>query len=128
MIKTALSASLIALAVLAPVASAADEVKPPRQTDQAAPTCVAPPTAADPKAPPAPRLTKLELEALKKLPLCPSEEPRGGVPADRRGRVRQGGRVPLRPPAPLRLLWVQEHDLCMRRQLGNQSGADGTHH
>ncbi len=127
MIKTALSASLIALAVLAPVASAADEVKPPRQTDQAAPTCVAPPTAADPKAPPAPRLTKLELEALKKLPLCPSEEPEEACPPI--DEVAYAKAVAFRttsgaaPPA-----WVQEHDLCMRRQLGNQSGADGTHH
>ena len=76
MIKTALSASLIALAVLAPAASAADEVKPPRQTDQAAPTCRTPaPAVVDPKAPPAPRLTKFELEALAKLPLCSTEEP-----------------------------------------------------
>ena len=43
MFKTALSTALIALAVLAPAASAADEVKPPRQTDQAAPTCLTPP-------------------------------------------------------------------------------------
>lgn len=77
MIKTALSASLIALAVLAPVASAADEVKPPRQADQAAPTCqTTEPAVVDPKAPPAPRLSKAELEALKKLPLCSTEEPK----------------------------------------------------
>ena len=75
MIKTALSASLIALAVLAPVASAADEVKPPRHTEPAAVTCRTPaPAEVDPKAPPAPRLTKAELEALNKLPLCPAEQ------------------------------------------------------
>ena len=75
MIKTALSASLIALAVLAPAASAADEVKPPRHTEPAAVTCRTPaPAEVDPKAPPAPRLTKAELEALNKLPLCPAEQ------------------------------------------------------
>ena len=73
MIRTALVAFVFA--VLAPAASAADEVKPPRQTEQAAPTCRTPAAEVDPKAPPAPRLTKAELEALKKLPICPADEP-----------------------------------------------------
>ena len=78
MIKTALSASLIALAVLAPVASAADDVKPPRHTEPAAVTCRTPaPAEVDPKAP---KLTKAELEALKKLPLCPAEETQQACP------------------------------------------------
>ena len=85
------------------------------------------PAVVDPKAPPAPRLTKLELEALKKLPLCPSEEPEEVCPPI--DEVAYAKAVAFRrtsgAAAPA---WVQEHDLCMLRQLGNQSGADGTHH
>jgi hypothetical protein len=121
MIRTALSASLIALAILAPAASAADKVKPPRQTDQAAPTCRTPAAEVDPKAPPAPRLTKFELEALKKLPLCSSEEPvETCLMVDRAvyekamwTRSNNGAA----PPA-----WVQNYDECVLRQPGNRSG------
>ena len=127
MLKTAFTASLIALAVLAPAASAADEVKPPRQTDQAAPTCRTPaPAVVDPKAPPAPRLTKFELEALAKLPLCSTEEPvETCLMVDRAVYEKQ---MWLRstngaaPPA-----WVQSYDECMRRQLGDRSGAEGSY-
>ncbi len=127
MIKTALSASLIALAILAPAASAADEVKPPRQTDQAAPTCRTPAAEVDPKAAPAPRLTKVELEALKKLPLCSSEEPEetclmvDRAEYDKAIAFRRTSGAATPP-------WVQAYDLCMLRQLGDQSGAEGAHH
>ena len=126
MIKTALSASLIALAVLAPVASAADEVKPPRQNEQAAPTCRMPAAVVDPKAPPAPRLRKAELEALKKLPLCSTEEPRetclmvNQEEYDKAMWTRSTNGAA--PPA-----WVQNYDECVLRQRGNRSGADGSY-
>ena len=123
MLKTALSA-FIALAVLAPAASAADEVKPPRHTEQAAPTCRPPaPAEVDPKAPPAPRLTKLELEALAKLPLCSVGET--CLMVDQAVYEKQmwtrstNGAL---PPA-----WVQNYDECMSRQPGNGSGADGSY-
>jgi hypothetical protein len=83
-----------------------------------------PPVEVDPKAPPAPRLTKAELEALKKLPLCSAEEPQETCPPidvdayDKAVAFRRTSGAA--PPA-----WVQEHDLCIRRQLGIQSGADG---
>jgi hypothetical protein len=123
MIKTALSVSLIALAVIAPAASAADDVKPPRQTEQAAPTCRTPAAEVDPKAPPAPRLTKFELEALAKLPLCSTEETclmvdRAVYDKAMWTRSTNGAA----PPA-----WVQNYDECMRRQPGNRSGADGSY-
>jgi hypothetical protein len=125
MIRIALSA-LIALAVLAPVASAADEVKPPRQNEQAAPTCRMPAAEVDPKAPPAPRLSKAELEALRKLPLCPADEPgETCLMVDRAVYEKQmwtRSNNGAAPPA-----WVQNYDECMRRQPGDQSGADGSY-
>ena len=127
MIKTALSASLVALALLAPAASAADEVKPPRQTDQAAPTCRTPaPAVVDAKAPPAPRLSKAELEALKKLPLCSTEEPGetclmvNQEEYDKAAWTRSTNGAA--PPA-----WVQNYDECVLRHRGNQSGAVGSY-
>ena len=125
MIRTALIASLVAFvfAILAPAASAADEVKPPRQTEQAAPTCRTPAAEVDPKAPPAPRLSKAELEALAKLPLCSTEETclmvdRAVYDKAMWTRSTNGAA----PPA-----WVQNYDECMRRQPGNRSGADGSY-
>jgi hypothetical protein len=70
------------------------------------------------------RLTKLELEALKKLPLCPAEEPQEACPPidmDEYDKAVARRRTSGAPTPP----WVQEHDECIRRQLGNQSGADG---
>ena len=129
MIRTALIASLVAFvfAVLAPVASAADEVKPPRQTEQAAPTCRTPaPAVVDPKAPPLLRLSKAELEALKKLPLCPVEEPGetclmvDSAVYDKQMWTRTNNGAA--PPA-----WVQNYDECVRRQLDDPSGAGGSY-
>jgi hypothetical protein len=123
MIKFALAA-LVALAWFAPSARAADEFKPPRQIEQAAPTCRMPAAEADPKAAPAPRLTKLELEALAKLPLCSSSAPQEMcVMVDQKAydeaawtRHRNGAM----PPA-----WVQNYDECMRRQIVDPAGAGG---
>jgi hypothetical protein len=123
MLKTAFTATLIALAVLAPAATAADEVKPPRQNEQAAPTCRMPAAEVDPKALPAPRLTKFELEALAKLPLCSTVEACVMVDQavyDKAMWTRSTNGAA--PPA-----WVQNYDECMRRQPGNRSGADGSY-
>ena len=123
MIKTALGA-LVALAILAPAASAADETKPPRQAD--APACRTPaPAEADPKAPPAPRLSKAELEALKKLPLCSVEEPGETCVMVDRDEYEKAAWTRFNngaaPPA-----WVQNYDERVLRQRGNQSGAEGS--
>jgi hypothetical protein len=122
MIKTALGA-LVALAILAPAASAADEVKPPRQNEQAAQTCRMPAAEVDPKAPPAPRLSKAELEALKKLPPCSTEEVCVMVDRavyDKAAWTRSTNGAA--PPA-----WVQNYDECVRRQVDDPSGSGGSY-
>jgi hypothetical protein len=125
MIKFALAA-LVALAVFAPGARAADEVKPPRQNvAEVVQTCRMPAAEVDPKAPPAPRLTKYELEALKKLPLCSTEEPQETcVMVDQAAYDKA-----LANPSPSGAApptWMMQYDLCMLRQRGGQSGAGPT--
>jgi len=125
MIKFAIAA-LTALVVFAPGARAADDVKPPRQNvAEAVQTCRMPAAEVDPKAAPAPRLTKAELEALAKLPLCSTGEPprETCLMVDRAlydkapwTRSTNGAA----PPA-----WVQNFDECVLRQRGDQSGAGG---
>ena len=126
MIKFAIGA-LVALAFFAPAARAADEAKPPRQNAPAAPACrTAAPAEVDPKAPPAPRLSKAELEALKKLPPCSTEQPEEVcVMVDRAlydkapwTRSTNGAA----PPA-----WVQTYDECVLRQLDDPSGDGGSY-
>ena len=125
MIKIALSA-LVALAVLAPAASAADEVKPPRQNEQAAPTCRTPAAEVDPKGPSAQRLSKAELEALKKLPLCSTEEPlETCLMVDRAVYEKQMWTRSTNGAAPP--AWVQSYDECMSRQFGDRSGAGASY-
>jgi hypothetical protein len=79
----------------------------------------------DPKAAPAPRPSKYELEALKKLPLCSTEEPRETCLMVDRAAYDKALQNPSRsgaaPPT-----WMQEYDLCMLRQLGDRSGAGPT--